>query len=368
MVVFACQRDSFQKEFTTNVVSCNEAELKTVSNGKKETLKGFDVICEDTILFPEGGGQPCDYGFLDDVRVLSVQRRGAEAVHFVDKPLDPGKTVKQVIDWDRRLDHMQQHSGQHLLTAIADAEFGYVTTSWWLGEDISHIELDIPKITEEEIQKLETLVNEKIREGLAVTVDVYKAGDPFLIESRTRGLPKDHVGDVRLVTIKNIESNMCCGTHVSNLSQLQAIKLMGAEKGKKGKTNLLFLVGGRVLKRLSTMLQREQALTAILNNAPDTHVELVDKLMKSAKLSNKNLQTVLRDLAAQEAKALKEKNPKPKYFSLHKKEAEVDFVNVLIKEVNDPSILLFLTIGEEKGAGHMILHGEESLVAELGPK
>lgn len=368
MVVFACQNDSFLKEFSSKVVSCNAADFKTLVNGKKEILKGYDVILEDTILFPEGGGQPCDYGFLDNIPVLNVRRNGSEAVHFVEKPVEPGQAVKQIINWDRRLDHMQQHSGQHLITAIADAEFGYSTTSWWLGEEISHIELDTQEITEEQIDKLEYLVNEKIRQSLPVDVTVYEENDPFLSETRTRGLPKDHVGSVRIVTIQTIESNMCCGTHVSNLSQLQAIKLVGAEKGKKGKVNLMFLVGGRVLKRLSTMFEREQALTGILNNGPDAHVSLVDKLMKSVKLSNKYLQTVLRDIAVLEANTLKSKEPKPKFYSLHRKEAEMDFINAFIKAVGDLSILLFVTIGDEKEVGHAVLYGDEKLIAEFGPK
>lgn len=161
---------------------------------------------------------------------------------------------------------------------------------------------------------------------------------------------------------------MCCGTHVSNLSQLQAIKLVGAEKGKKGKVNLMFLVGGRVLKRLSTMFEREQALTGILNNGPDAHVSLVDKLMKSVKLSNKYLQTVLRDIAVLEANTLKSKEPKPKFYSLHRKEAEMDFINAFIKAVGDLSILLFVTIGDEKEVGHAVLYGDEKLIAEFGPK
>ncbi|XP_014276906.1 alanyl-tRNA editing protein Aarsd1-A [Halyomorpha halys] len=368
MVVFACQNDSFLKEFSSKVISCSTAEFKTVVNGKKETLKGYDVILEDTILFPEGGGQPCDYGFLGDIPVLNVRRNGSEAVHFVEKPLEPGLAVKQIINWDRRLDHMQQHSGQHLITAIADAEFGYGTTSWWLGEEISHLELDTQEITEEQINKLEYLVNEKIRQSVPVDVTVYEENDPFLSETRTRGLPKDHVGSVRIVTIQGIESNMCCGTHVSNLSQLQAIKLMGAEKGKKGKVNLMFLAGGRVLKRLSVMLEREQALTGILNNGPDVHVSLVDKLMKSVKLSNKNLQNVLRDMAVAEANILKSKEPKPNFYTLHRKDGEMDFINAFIKAVNDTNILLFLTIGDEKEVGYAVLYGNEKLVAEFGPK
>lgn len=87
--------------------------------------------------------QPSDHGYLNNVKVHHVTRKGDQAYHFVTEKLDVGENVKQLIDWDRRFDHMQQHSGQHLITAVIDKEFNYPTVSWWLGEEVSHIELGI---------------------------------------------------------------------------------------------------------------------------------------------------------------------------------------------------------------------------------
>lgn len=366
-MVFKCQEDSFLKEFTSIVVTCTEGQLEKVTSGKKTTVSGFEVVLEDTIFFPEGGGQPCDHGLLDDVAVLQVTRCGADAVHFVESALPVGKLVKQKIDWERRLDHMQQHSGQHLITALADLHFSYPTTSWWLGEDESYIEFDTQTVKPLDLDKLEELVNEKIRAATPVIVTVYEEGDTQLEKVRTRGLPDDHKGPVRVVTIEGVESNMCCGTHVTNLSQLQAIRLLRTEKGKKNKTNLYFLAGGRVLRQLSACLHREHQLTALLKNGPAEHVQLVDKLQRSLKIANKNLQTVLRELAVHEAASIKQQVPTPVYYSLHRKEADSDFMSILINEVGDQSVLLFLTVGDEKG-GQMVLHGEPDMVAQLGPQ
>lgn len=85
--------------------------------------------------------QPDDRGLLNGIPVLQVRRRGKDAVHFIAESVEVGSSVTGVIDWDRRWDHMQQHSGQHLITAIAEILFGFKTTSWWLGENLSHIEL-----------------------------------------------------------------------------------------------------------------------------------------------------------------------------------------------------------------------------------
>ncbi|KRT83311.1 hypothetical protein AMK59_3846, partial [Oryctes borbonicus] len=138
-----------------------------------------------------------------------------------------------------------------MITAIIDREFKYSTVSWWLGDEVSHVELDTTSMTLEQIKKAEITVNELIREGRKVTVDVIKAGEKIDLNGiHARGLPEDHVGDIRVITIDGVESNMCCGTHVSNLCQLQTIKLLHAEKSaRKNNTLLYFLVGNRVLDR-----------------------------------------------------------------------------------------------------------------------
>lgn len=85
--------------------------------------------------------QPCDYGHLNDQKVSNVIRRGDKAVHYTTNPLTVGENVQQTIDWERRFDHMQQHSGQHLLSAVLERDFSYTTVSWWLGEEVSYVEL-----------------------------------------------------------------------------------------------------------------------------------------------------------------------------------------------------------------------------------
>lgn len=85
--------------------------------------------------------QPCDYGSLNGVQVRRVIRRGDQAVHVTEQPLQTGEEVRQQINWERRFDHMQQHSGQHLITAVIDQKFQFGTVSWWLGEEVSYIEL-----------------------------------------------------------------------------------------------------------------------------------------------------------------------------------------------------------------------------------
>lgn len=356
------------KEFVTSVVSCCPAELKQEVNGKKETLKGFHIKLQDTILFPEGGGQPDDHGLIGDVPVLRVVRQGSEALHFVRSPLEEGQEVHLKVDWERRFDHMQQHSGQHLISALAETMFGYKTTSWEMGRQRSNVELDTPSMKPEQVRALEEAVNDKIREHLPVNVQLLPIDDPEIEKVRSRGLPEDAAGPIRIIDIEGVDANMCCGTHVSNLSQLQVIKLMGTEKGKKNKTNLIFLVGNRVLKYAEKCFNTERSLVALLKTGPDDHVEAVDKLQKSAKMIHKTNLSLLRDMAVLLAQNFKSNSQGSNFFSLHKKEGDNEFMNVIVNEINTQETLVFLTVGEEKGAGLFVLAGPSELVTKLGPQ
>uniref|UniRef100_A0A8C9LB22 Alanyl-transfer RNA synthetases family profile domain-containing protein n=1 Tax=Pavo cristatus TaxID=9049 RepID=A0A8C9LB22_PAVCR len=365
-MVFQCQRDSWARQFATRVVSCREAELRPEGGG--EPMRGFQVVLEDTILFPEGGGQPDDRGLIGAVPVLRVTRRGAEAVHFVETALEPGSAVLLSLDWERRFDHMQQHSGQHLITAMAERMFGFKTTSWELGRQQSVIELDTPSMTTGQMEALEQSVNEKIRERIPVTVRELAADDPEVETVRSRSLPGDHTGPVRVVDIEGIDSNMCCGTHVSNLSDLQVIKLLCTEKGKKNKTNLVFLAGNRVLKSVEQSHRTEKALTSLLKNGPGEHVEAVKRLQSSVKLLQKNNLNLLRDIAVLIARDFKSKPIQSPLFVLHRKEGDSEFMNIIANEIGKEETLLFLTVGDEKEAGLFLLAGSVEAVENLGPR
>uniref|UniRef100_A0A3B5MK59 Threonyl/alanyl tRNA synthetase SAD domain-containing protein n=1 Tax=Xiphophorus couchianus TaxID=32473 RepID=A0A3B5MK59_9TELE len=361
-MAFQCQRDCYMKEFVTSVVSCCPAELKQEVNGKKETLKGFNVLLQDTILFPEGGGQPDDHGLIGEVPVLRVTRQGPDAVHFVTSPVEERQEVRVTVDWERRFDHMQQHSGQHLITALADAMFGYKTTSWDLGRHRSTIELDTPSVKAAQLQELEEAVNEKIRAGIPVNVQLLDLSDPAVEKVRSRGLPDDHAGPIRIIDMEGIDANMCCGTHVTNLSHLQVIKLLGTEKGKKNKTNLIFLTGNRVLKYAEKSYSTERSLVSLLKTGPDEHVEAVEKIQKSVKM----LQKVEGVQLLSEAAAL---SFYPTYQNAFpEKEGDNEFMNIIANEINTEETLVFLTVGEEKGAGLFLLAGPSGQVTKLGPR
>ncbi|XP_068233117.1 alanyl-tRNA editing protein Aarsd1-like [Palaemon carinicauda] len=367
-MVFQCQRDSYQKEFETTVVSCKPSKQEFVHDGKKKKVDCYEVTFEDTILFPEGGGQPDDRGTVNGIPVLRIIRRGGEAIHYLESSLEAGSKVTQKVDWQRRHDHMQQHSAQHLISAISEDEFGYATSSWYLGDTVSYIVFNTSTFTAEKVSALEDTINFKLRSAIPVTVMEYDAADPKLKESHTRGLPEDLVGPVRVVTMDGIDSNMCCGTHVQNLADIQAIKLLYTEKGKANKMLLYFVAGNRVLRYLGECVTRERELNTVLRTCPSDHVNRIEKLQKDLKSSLKSLRDAFKDLAVCEGQKFLSQNPRPKVYFHHRRDGDMDYLAVIINEINDESVLKILTAGEDKGPGTLVVHGPQDLVAQVGPK
>ncbi|MFI5197964.1 MAG: hypothetical protein ACHQJD_05050 [Thermoanaerobaculia bacterium] len=224
------------------------------------------VVLDDTILYPEGGGQPPDHGFLDDIEVLDVQKKGGEIRHYVAAPVAPGP-ARVRLDWERRFDHMQQHTGQHLLSAVAQDRFGWATTAFHLGPEVCDVELDVRALQEAELEALEEAVAAEIRASHAVlprrvTLDEFRS-----LPVRTRGLPEGHSGDVRLVEIEGVDLNTCGGTHLSNTAEIEVVALLSVES-LRGGTRLFFVAGRRARRRLARHEERNAALRKSLG-APD---------------------------------------------------------------------------------------------------
>lgn len=152
-----------------------------------------------------------------------------------------------------------------MISALFDREYNYPTRAWWLGAEVSYVELDAKNINDEEVKKVETLCNMYIAQALPVNVKIFEnaasAGDE--VTRAAKGLPVDLSGPVRVINIEGVDSNMCCGTHVSNLAQLQMVKLLNIER-TKGKTFVNFLVGDRVVKKLESSFQRELQFNLLL--------------------------------------------------------------------------------------------------------
>lgn len=228
------------------------------------------AVLEDTILFPAGGGQPADLGSLDGVPVVDVERREGEIRHWLAAPVAPGP-ARVELDWRRRFDHMQQHTAQHLLTAVALDRFGWKTTAFHLGPETSDVELDTAPPTAARLGELEEAVAAEIRAARPVSWRRVTPEEMKDLPVRSRGLPAGHTGDVRLVEIAGIDLNTCGGTHLASTAEIETVKLLAAEP-MRGGTRLVWVAGGRVRARLG---QREAILEALRRTFDSGDPELV---------------------------------------------------------------------------------------------
>jgi alanyl-tRNA synthetase len=224
------------------------------------------AVLDDTLLYPEGGGQPSDTGSLAGVAVLDVRRVGGEIRHSLASSVPEGPACLR-LDWARRFDHMQQHTGQHLLTAVAADRLGWETTAFHLGPDTCDVELAVASIPAAEAARLEELVASEVRAARPVRTRRVNVEEMQGLPVRTRGLPEGHAGDVRLVEIEGVDLNTCGGTHLLSTAEIEVLKLLGTER-LRGGTRLSFVAGGRARRRLGAHEERNARLRALLG-APD---------------------------------------------------------------------------------------------------
>jgi alanyl-tRNA synthetase len=257
----AYERDPFATSLETRIVRRGEDQGRPF------------VVLGDTVFYPEGGGQPCDHGTVNGVPVVDVQKCAGELLHFLATPVPEGPASLR-LDWARRFDHMQQHTGQHLLTAVAQDQFHWETTAFHLGNEVCDIELATPSIPPAALDCLEEAVAARIRgrheiSSRWVSPEAY-AQEPV----RSRGLPDGHIGDIRLVQIAGVDLNTCGGTHLHHTGEIEALKLLATEPIRSG-TRLFYVAGRRARRRLGAHEQRNAALRTLLG-APDE--ELVPAL------------------------------------------------------------------------------------------
>jgi alanyl-tRNA synthetase len=257
--------DAFVREF--------EAEVLTCEQHAGNSAKRWRVLLDRTALYPASGGQPYDRGKVGEAEVLEVVDEGEEIAHFVDRPMALGK-VKAVVDWKRRFDHMQQHTGQHLLSAVLQSRFGLETVSFHLGEEICTIDLRGTEPSAEALVRAEQAANEIIFEDRPVNV---KYGT--IEELRSLGVRKevDREGILRAIEIEGVELQPCGGTHVARTGQIGMIQLRRCTKIRQD-WRLEFLCGGRVAKVARDDYETRQRIAEKLQCA----VEEVDGALEKA--------------------------------------------------------------------------------------
>lgn len=260
------------------------------------------AVVDDTILFPGGGGQPPDRGTLAGVGIIDVTPE-TDGYHLrLERFLESGM-AEMVLDWDLRFDHMQQHTAQHLLTAVAADTHGWETTSFHLGAELSDVELDAPTLSPVELRHLEEDVMDAIRAAVPVRARRVTPDEYGSMSVRSRGLPAGHTGDVRLVEIEGIDVTTCGGTHVSSTSQIESVALLSSD-AMRGGTRLYWVAGGRVRRRLKAAESRTAELRRVLGVSDEELVSAALGREEQLRDAVKKLRRTLSSFAQAEGRRL----------------------------------------------------------------
>ncbi len=265
---------------------------------------GVEVLLDRTAFYPASGGQPNDLGRLGGAKVLDViddEARGI--VHVVDRPLEQGTAVTGEIDWARRFDHMQQHTGQHMLSAVFHESFGWATIGFHLGAEVSTIDLATPAASQEQIERAERETNARIAANLGVSIGSEAA-------ETAEGLRKASArsGELRVVTIEGLDRSACGGTHVRATGEVGCLLIRRLEK-VRGATRVEFVCGGRAVARaradFNALAAAARSFSAALDETPALVAGLIEQA-KSAENARKKLALELARMRGRELYAATE--------------------------------------------------------------
>jgi alanyl-tRNA synthetase len=297
MTIRLYRTDAYLKSFTARIVQQVEHEGKPA------------LILDQTAFYPTAGGQPNDQGELNGVQVIDViEREDGEILHVLNSlhpsPLPSGEGAG-VIDWPRRFEHMQQHSGQHVLSQAFVRVANLDTIAVHIGEDENTLDLPAPKITAEMIERAELAANEIVMRDLPITA--YEVTDADLPRIPLRKAPKV-TGLIRIVEVQDYDWSACGGTHVRNTAQIGLIKITKAEK-RGNETRITFRCGVRALRDYARLNDATIALQESLSASRYEVLPAVQKLMAEAKAGSKALQDAQTKLIGYEAQELLASTP-----------------------------------------------------------
>jgi len=284
--------------YTDSYLTNFEARVVEAADG------GRRVYLDQTAFYPTSGGQPHDLGSLAGARITDVIDEGERIAHLLESPLASGAgTVHGAVDWERRLDHMQQHTGQHLLSAVLEELYGFHTVSVHFGRDYSSLDLDVESVSAERIVEAEARANAIVAENRPVTTSFEDA-------SQATGLRKEsgRTGTLRIVSIAGLDRSACGGTHVRSTGEIGAILVRKVERVRKS-ARLEFVCGLRAVRRaradFESLTRIAGSLSASLDDAPAL-VAAQSEQLRAAENDRKRLE---RELAAYRARALYDAAP-----------------------------------------------------------
>ena len=245
------ETDATAQTFTARVVACTPWEA------------GYAVELDRTAFYPEGGGQPCDTGTLDDVAVTETRVREGAILHRTAAPLPVGRTVEGRIDWTRRLDHMEQHTGEHILSGTIHRMFGADNVGFHIGSPAVRMDMSL-SLTAEQLAAAEAAANAAVRADRPVRCWYPQPGELATLPYRSK---KELDGPVRLVDAGGADLCACCGTHLATTGQVGLIKILSAQSYKGG-VRLAVACGQRAYEAVAGAWRDAEQAGALLSAGP----------------------------------------------------------------------------------------------------
>ena len=288
------------KEFDAKVLKCREGE------------NGYEIILDESAFYPEGGGQPCDIGSLGEAEVKDVQEKDGELIHYVDKALKEGSQVHGQINWERRFDLMQQHSGEHMVSGLVHEKYGYNNVGFHMGSDVITIDFS-GVLNEEQLQETPVQIT-------------------YPSESELENIPyrskKELTGQVRIVEFPETDICACCGTHVAHTGEIGAVKFLSVVKFRQG-VRVEMISGKRVIDYFSKIAKENSKVSVLLSAKPQETSKAVERLQEE----NFRLKGKIFDMEAEIFKAEAEKWAGAGSVLIFKKNMESDSVRKLTDAV-----------------------------------
>ena len=254
---------AYTQDFTAVVASC-----EAVKNG-------FAVTLDRTAFYPEGGGQPADHGTLGEARVLDVHEKDGVVTHLCDRALSVGAEVGGRIDWARRFDHMQQHSGEHIISGLLCSTFHCDNVGFHMGADVVTIDYNAP-ITWEQALEVERRANAYIWADHPIRIWYPSAEELSALPYRSK---KELTGAVRITEFPGADRCACCGIHVSSSGQVGLLKLLSCQKFRDG-VRLELLCGQRALDCLAAGWEQARQIGQVLSVKPQSTFAAVSRLQE----------------------------------------------------------------------------------------
>lgn len=279
--------DSHLKQFTAVVQEC-------LKSGDR-----YQVVLNRTAFFPEGGGQYADAGMLEEVHVLDVQEKDGTIYHLTDGELIPGTEVTGRIDWEERFMKMQQHTGEHIVSGLVHARFGYRNVGFHLGTTDCTMDFN-GEIKKEELLEIELEANKAVIQNLDVIVTYPSVEELESLEYRSK---IEIEGQVRIVTIPGYDVCACCAPHVSKTGEIGQIKLTNVQRYKGG-VRVTMLCGFRALADYNRKLQAARQISAALCAKEDETAEAVVHLQEECAQWKQRVLNLQKDLLSYKAKAV----------------------------------------------------------------